>query len=36
VLRGGSYWTYLYWPGNSTNIHVDGEWKIELIAEEGH
>jgi len=36
VLRGGSYWTYLYWPGNSTNIRVDGEWKIELVAEEGH
>ena len=36
VLRGGSYWTYLYWPGNSTSIRVDGEWKIELVAEEGH
>jgi transglutaminase-like putative cysteine protease len=36
VLRGNSYWTHLYWPGNSTNIRVDGEWKIELVDEEGH
>jgi transglutaminase-like putative cysteine protease len=31
VLRGGSYWTHLYWPGNSTNIQVSGDWKIELV-----
>jgi transglutaminase-like putative cysteine protease len=31
VLRGSSYWTHLYWPGNSTNIRVEGEWKIELV-----
>jgi transglutaminase-like putative cysteine protease len=31
VLRGSSYWTHLYWPGNSTNIQVKGEWKIELV-----
>jgi transglutaminase-like putative cysteine protease len=36
VLRGGSYWTYLYWPGDSTKIRVDGEWNIELANEEGH
>jgi transglutaminase-like putative cysteine protease len=36
VLRGNSYWTHLYWPGNSTNIRVTGEWKIELVDEEGH
>jgi transglutaminase-like putative cysteine protease len=36
VLRGSSYWTHLYWPGNSTNIRVAGEWKIELVDEEGH
>jgi hypothetical protein len=30
VLRGGSYWTHLYWPGNSTRIEVNGDWKIEL------
>jgi transglutaminase-like putative cysteine protease len=34
VLRGSSYWTHLYWPGNSTNIRVAGEWKIELVDEE--
>jgi transglutaminase-like putative cysteine protease len=31
VLRGSSYWTHLYWPGDSTRIRVDGNWKIELI-----
>jgi transglutaminase-like putative cysteine protease len=31
VLRGGSYWTHLYWPGNSTKIQVSGDWKIELV-----
>jgi transglutaminase-like putative cysteine protease len=31
VLRGGSYWTHLYWPGDSTQIKVSGEWKIELV-----
>jgi transglutaminase-like putative cysteine protease len=30
VLRGGSYWTHLYWPGNSTRIRVTGDWEIEL------
>ena len=29
VLRGSSYWTHLFWPGDSTNIRVAGEWKIE-------
>ncbi len=28
VLRGSNYWTYLYWPGNSTTIRVTGDWKI--------
>jgi transglutaminase-like putative cysteine protease len=36
VLRGSSYWTHLYWPGNSTSIRVYGDWKIELVDEEGH
>jgi len=36
VLRGSSYWTHLYWPGNSTNIRVAGEWNIELVDENGH
>jgi len=35
VLRGSSYWTHLYWPGNSTSIRVSGEWKIELVDEAG-
>ncbi len=29
VLRGGDYWTHLYWPGNSTTIQVSGDWKIQ-------
>jgi transglutaminase-like putative cysteine protease len=36
VLRGGSYWTHLYWPGNITMIQVQGEWKIDLVNDEGH
>jgi transglutaminase-like putative cysteine protease len=36
VLRGSSYWTHLYWPGNSTEIQVNGDWKIELIDPEVH
>jgi len=35
VLRGSSYWTHLYWPGNSTQIRVFGEWKVELANHEG-
>jgi len=34
VLRGGDYWTHLYWPGNSTSIRVSGDWKIELVSAE--
>jgi transglutaminase-like putative cysteine protease len=30
VLRGSSYWTHLYWPGDSTTIRVNGAWEIEL------
>ena len=29
VLRGSSYWTHLYWPGNGTAIRVTGTWTIE-------
>jgi transglutaminase-like putative cysteine protease len=36
VLRGSSYWTHLFWPGNSTHIRVTGAWKIELVDQEGH
>ncbi len=31
VLRGSSYWTQLYWPGNRTKIQVSSNWKIDLI-----
>jgi transglutaminase-like putative cysteine protease len=31
VLRGSSYWTNLYWPGNSTQIQVSGDWQIERL-----
>jgi transglutaminase-like putative cysteine protease len=31
VLRGSSYWTHLYWPGNSARIRVEGDWKIEPV-----
>jgi transglutaminase-like putative cysteine protease len=36
VLRGSSYWTHLYWPGDSTRITVSGAWNIELVKGEGH
>ncbi|MGA2489438.1 MAG: transglutaminase domain-containing protein [Anaerolineales bacterium] len=35
VLRGGDYWTHLYWPGNSTKIQVSGDWKIEPVDQTG-
>ena len=32
VLRGGNYWTHLYWPGNSTKIHVEAKgWEINPV-----
>jgi len=32
TLRGGSYWTHIYWPGNSTQIRVEAEdWQIQSI-----
>lgn len=31
TLRGGSYWTHLYWPGNSTTIRVQAGWDIKLV-----
>jgi transglutaminase-like putative cysteine protease len=32
TLRGSSYWTHLYWPGNSTKIQLTaGKWDIELL-----
>jgi transglutaminase-like putative cysteine protease len=34
TLRGASYWTYIYWPGDSTKITIqDFEWEIEKIGE---
>jgi transglutaminase-like putative cysteine protease len=36
VLRGSSYWSYLYWPGDSAHISVDGQWKIEPVGDTGH
>lgn len=34
TLRGGSYWTHIYWPGNSTEIKVyDFEWTVKPQAE---
>ena len=32
TLRGSSYWTHLYWPGDITKIRVEGEWKIEPVS----
>ncbi len=32
TLRGGSYWTHLYWPGSSTTIQVqDQGWQLRLL-----
>jgi transglutaminase-like putative cysteine protease len=29
TLRGASYWTHIYWPGDSTEIRVEGfGWNI--------
>ncbi len=36
VLRGGDYWTHLYWPGNSTTIRVTGDWQIQIVDNRGH
>jgi transglutaminase-like putative cysteine protease len=36
VLRGGDYWTHLYWPGNSTTIRVTANWKIQMLDNTGH
>jgi transglutaminase-like putative cysteine protease len=34
TLRGASYWTYIYWPGDSAKIKIeDFEWEIERIGE---
>lgn len=34
TLRGASYWTYIYWPGESTKIKIeDFEWEVERLGE---
>lgn len=34
ALRGGSYWTHIYWPGNSAEIKIEhGEWNISQLNE---
>lgn len=33
TLRGGNYWTHIYWPGDSTQIQVAaGEWQIKPVG----
>ena len=35
TLRGASYWSHIYWPGNLTTIRVaNAEWKISPIRQE--
>jgi transglutaminase-like putative cysteine protease len=32
TLRGNSYWTYLYWPGDVAKINVESsEWQVDLV-----
>jgi transglutaminase-like putative cysteine protease len=34
TMRGASYWTYLYWPGNITKINIEeGDWVITPLGE---
>ena len=33
TLRGGNYWTHLYWPGDSTTIRAQAGWDIKLIEQ---
>ncbi len=34
TLRGGSYWTHIYWPGGSATVNVeDFGWEIEPLGE---
>jgi len=36
TLRGASYWTHLYWPGDSTTIRIsEAGWKITPITTSG-
>jgi transglutaminase-like putative cysteine protease len=34
TLRGASYWTHIYWPGNSTEIKVEAfAWNITSLSQ---
>lgn len=34
TMRGGSYWTYIYWPGDSAEIKLEeGSWVINPVGE---
>jgi len=34
TMRGASYWTYIYWPGDSTEIKIEeGQWQITPVEE---
>ena len=33
TLRGTSYWTHLYWPGDATKINAESiAWKVDLVS----
>lgn len=33
TLRGSSYWTHIYWPGDSTQIRIEAEeWQIKQMG----
>jgi transglutaminase-like putative cysteine protease len=33
TLRGTSYWTHLYWPGDAAKISAESfEWKVDLVS----
>jgi len=35
TLRGSSYWSHIYWPGNSTTIRItNAEWEIVPLERE--
>jgi transglutaminase-like putative cysteine protease len=34
TMRGASYWTYIYWPGDSAEIEIErGGWEIAPVNE---
>jgi len=35
TLRGASYWSHIYWPGNLTTIRIsEATWNIEQIQQD--